>query len=116
LPNGLLKQAILNHCLRKIPQAIGYFGILETGRMDSSALAAICQSVGHSRSFDTYEINAHPSALTEADGQGELCSSEADKRFHASPWREKEFQALNCDDVLRWSQQYGITLAGFAEV
>ena len=113
LPGGLLKQAILNVCLRKVPQTIGYFGILETGRMDMSALLAIFQSVQKNRSFATYEINTHPSALTETEEQSKICCSEADKQFHASLWREREFQVLNCDDVLRWTQQYGITLAGF---
>ena len=116
LSGGLCKQKILNHCLRKVPQSIGYFGILETGRMDASALRTIFQLVGQCRSFDTYEINTHPSALTEINQQGELCCSKADKQFHVSPWREREFQALNCTDVLQWAQQYGITLAGFIEM
>jgi hypothetical protein len=111
-PQGLLKQAILNRCLRNIPQQVGYFGILETGRMDASALRWIIQSVGQNSTFDTYEINTHPSALTEV-GHGEICSSEADKKFHAFSWREQEFQALNCDDILSWAQQYGVGLGGF---
>jgi len=114
VPNGLLKQTILNRCLQNIPQEIGYFGILETGRMDDSALLAIFQSVAQHRSFDTYEINTHPSILTGSEARGELCGSNADKQFHASLWREREFHALNCDVVLQWVQQYGITLTGFA--
>ena len=114
LPGGLLKQMLLNMCLRKVPQRIGYFGILETGRMDTSALRAIFQSISQNRSFDTYEINTHPSTLTDVDQQGELCCSEADRQFHTSFWREQEFQALNGNDVLRRAQQYGITLAGCA--
>ena len=112
-PSGLLKQAILNGCLRNVPQKIGYFGILETGQIDKPALLAMFQSIAQNRSFDMYEINTHPSAPAEADEQGELCCSEADKQFHTSQWRKKEFQALNCDDVLQWARQYGITLAGF---
>ena len=113
-PGGLLKQMILNGCLWNIPQQIGYFGILETGRMDKPALLAIFQSIRESRFFDIYEINTHPSVLTEADEQGKLCCSEADKQFHTSSWREREFQTLNGDDVLQWSKQYGITLSGFS--
>jgi len=116
LPGGLLKQTILNRCLRKMPQQIGYFGILETGRMDTSALSAIFQSVALNSRFDVYEINTHPSMLSEMDEQGELCCSEADKQFHASLWREKEFQTLNGSDVLQRLQQSGLTLTGFAEV
>ena len=111
-PQGLLKQAILNRCLRNISQEIGYFGILETGRMDTSALSAIFQSVGQRAVWETYEINTHPSALSEADNEM-TCCSEADKQFHASSWREREFQVLNDDDVIRWAQQYNITFAGF---
>ncbi|MCL2744833.1 MAG: ChbG/HpnK family deacetylase, partial [Planctomycetaceae bacterium] len=115
LPGGLLKQTILNVYLRKVPQEIGYFGILETGRMDKSALAAIFQSVGQSRFFDTYEINIHPSALTEKFEHEAVCCSDADKQFHASSWREKEFQTLNCEYVLRLAQQYGFVLDGFSQ-
>ena len=115
VPQGLLKQAILNHCLRNIPQKIGYFGILETGRMDKSALRGIVQSVGQNPTFDTYEVNTHPSALSlsETSNQERMCCSEADRQFHASPWRETEFQALNGGDVLSWGQQCGVVLAGF---
>ena len=112
-PQGVLKQAILSRCLRKVPQQIGYFGILETGRMGKSALSAIIQSVGQNALFDTYEINTHPSALTATCHQEEICCSGADKQFHTSPWREKEFQALNDDDIFRWTQQYGMPLVGF---
>ena len=112
-PQGLIKQAILNRCLRNMPQNIGYFGILESGRMDTAALQAIFQSVAQYPAFDTYEINTHPSALAEVDDHMLIYCSEADKKFHASPWREREFQALNCNDILSWVQQYGIVLDGF---
>ena len=114
IPQGLLKQAILNRCLRNVLQEIGYFGILESGRMNTSALFAIIQSVRWNPLFNTYEINTHPSALAE-EKDGTLCCSEADKKFHTSPWRAREFQALNCNDILLWSQQYEITLTGFTE-
>ena len=111
-PQGLLKQAILHRCLHHVPQTIGYFGILETGRMDSSALLKIFQSVGKNSTFDLYEINTHPSALAE-DHEGTVCCSEADKKFHLSFWREKEFQALKSNNILSWAQQYNIILTGF---
>jgi hypothetical protein len=79
--------------------------------MDKSALFWIIQSVGQNPFFDTYEINTHPSALR--DDQEMLGCSEADKKFYASSWREKEFQALNCNDIFRWTQQYSLTLTGF---
>jgi len=110
---GVLKQKILNRCLRNVPQSIGYFGILDSGRMDSSALRAIIQSVGQSPSLGTYEINIHPSSFTEADDRT-ICCSKGDAQFHASPWREKEFQALNGDDIFQWLQQYNLILTGFA--
>ena len=112
-PQGLLKQAILNGCLRKVPQKTGYFGILETGRMDESALHWIIHSVGTSSAFDTYEINTHPSVLSEASNHAGLCCSEADEQFHTSPWREREFRALNCRDVFSWAKQYSVVLGGF---
>ena len=113
-PQGLLKQMILNRCLRTVSQEIGYFGILETGRMGTSALRAIFQSILQNSATDSYEINTHPSALSETKNDA-VCCSEADKQFHGSLWREKEFQALNCDDIIQWSQQYDITLTGFSD-
>ena len=114
LPTGVLKQTILNWCLRNMSQEIGYFGILETGRMDQSAFLAIFQSIRRYPFFTTYEINTHPSTQEEVNGVA-VCCSEADKQFHASPWREKEWQALNREDILHRAQQYGMTLTGFAE-
>ena len=113
-PQGLLKRAILNRCLRNVPQQIGYFGILETGRMDASALRWIIQSVGQCSTFAAYEINTHPSATAEINNGMGLCCSEADKQFHTSPWREREFQALNCCDIFSWAQQCRVELGGFS--
>lgn len=111
-PQNLLKQAILNQCLRNITQNIGYFGILESGRMDKSALSTIIQSVGCDPPGNVYEINTHPSMKT-VENEKTLCCSKADATFHHSPWREREFQALNDNDIIFWAKQHQVLLAGF---
>jgi predicted glycoside hydrolase/deacetylase ChbG (UPF0249 family) len=108
---GLIKRAILNWCLRNVPQQIGYFGILESGKMDASAICAIIQSLDSVH--DTYEINVHPSLLSETKNSAVCCSS-ADRNFHLSPWRYKEFLVLQDDQVLQCIKKYGILVRSFS--
>lgn len=96
-PMGLMKCWILYflglRSLRKnglkrtdFPQ---YFGVLDSGRLDSKAGIEILSIWDGKRPF---EINLHPS--TDSKLAPECILSEEDRKFHTSPWRREELDFL----------------------
>jgi len=106
-PSGLLKKGILDSHLRKRTQAVGYYGILDTGKMDLPALSRIFEALKPGK---VYEINIHPSEepLAQED------SSPGDREFHRSPWRQREYAALLDPALKTMIEQKGIQLIGFS--
>ena len=106
-PSGLLKKGILDYHLQKRAQVIGYYGILDTGKMDLWALQSIFDALIPGK---VYEINIHPSEepLTQED------SSPGDREFHCSPWRKREYAALFDPALKVMTEQKGIQLVGFS--
>ncbi len=93
-PVGRLKKGILDSCTRGIEQPVGYFGVVESGRMGPAAWKKILQIVDQQKDR-VFEVNVHPGMLSgkEADAEAVLCSA-ADHRFHRDPWRHREFDTL----------------------
>ncbi|MGL6226761.1 MAG: carbohydrate deacetylase [Thermoguttaceae bacterium] len=113
-PIGLLKRTILNTALYDVPQKIGYFGILDTGKMDANAITAIALALSRDQSaLETYELNTHP-AKSPIHSQTDGCRcSDDDFRFHTSTQRQMEHLALLSDDVRAILEKNGIQLVGF---
>ncbi|MDR1493369.1 MAG: ChbG/HpnK family deacetylase [Planctomycetaceae bacterium] len=113
-PQGFIKRAILNHYLKSIKQNAGYFGILESGKINERSLREMIRVVETDKSnFDQYEINVHPSDFSVAQNDPLLCCSKGDYDFHHSPNRAKEFLALQSVKALN---KRNIQLAGFSGV
>ena len=114
-PSGLLKKGILDHHLRKRTQAVGYFGILDTGKMDKRALSCIFEAIARSPSAKVYEINTHPSEKPVSPDQ-ELHtdnSSPGDIEFFRSPWRQREYAALLDPELKATVERNGTQFVGF---
>jgi len=108
-PSGLLKKWILDHHLHRRKQTVGYYGILDTGKMGQQALLRILEELSQKAVMETYEINTHPSegGLQTPD------SNPGDREFHCSPWRQKEYVALLDPALKEIIEQKGVQLAGF---
>ena len=112
-PSGLLKKGILDYHLRKRTQAIEYYGILDTGKMDLWALQSI---------FDTlipgkvYEINIHPSEKPLPQEYQTEDSCAGDVEFYRSPWRQREYAALLDPALKTMIEQNEVQLVGFQQV
>jgi len=91
VPGGVAKRAVLNWHLGGAWPEIGYFGVLDTGRMDDAALQAIFRTVAKKPLDRRFEINVHPSL---GDGGEATCCSREDAAFHKSPWRRREWETL----------------------
>ena len=115
LPSGILKRTLLNMHSSRLRQRIGYFGILETGKIDKAAIQAILQVIRSlSGPSEVFELNIHPSTEEEeTDKNRALCASGGDLAFHRSPWRQKEFSAIMDPELLSLAAEYGIQLTGF---
>ena len=87
-PGGLLKRAILNFFLPAV-EGPDYFGILDTGKMGTAAWNTIFAVLNRIAT----EINVHPSLAPGVD-EGGWCCSNADRVFHRSDWRRREFDAI----------------------
>jgi hypothetical protein len=71
---------------------MGYFGILESGKMDEKAIQGIVRYLNATPAkHEIYEINIHPSTLKPVQN---LCCSQDDAAFHQSVWRQKEYEAV----------------------
>ncbi|MDR2437882.1 MAG: ChbG/HpnK family deacetylase [Planctomycetaceae bacterium] len=113
-PQGFAKRAILNHYLKYTKQEIGYFGILESGKMDEYSLQEIIHVLDSNHvNFNRYEINSHPSDFSVSTNDNSLCCSVGDYYFHYSPQRVKEFQALQNAKFQDAIKKYNIKLTGF---
>ena len=112
LPSGLVKKWILDHHLRQRKQTVGYFGVLDTGKMERQSLIHILETIAHKPAEETFEINIHPSE------QG-ICTSDSnscDVKFHRSPWRRREYDALLNPNLKSIVERKGIKLIGFSSV
>ena len=123
MSGGLLKRGILNtnlnrHDCRSIVR-IGYFGILDSGKVDEKALREICSAIVTDHSDNRhFEINVHPSLLCSKRHTSSLVDfvgSRDDCRFHSSFWREKEWQTLMDDRLFEMLDQYRLSLSGFPD-
>ena len=111
-PSGLLKKGILDYHLRKRVQAVGYYGILDTGKMDQRALHSIFETLVPGK---TYEINIHPSEELPVQGFRSEDSSAGDIEFHRSPWRQREYAALLDPELKTMIERKRIQLVGFRQ-
>ena len=93
---GLLKREILKYFLPPIAGP-DYFGILDTGKMDTAAWNEIVAVLTGS----AVEVNIHPSLEPGADEAVWRCS-EGDRMFHRSIWRRKEFDTIVNEEFRRW--------------
>ncbi|GHT26313.1 hypothetical protein FACS18942_03550 [Planctomycetales bacterium] len=92
-PVNAIKRLILNWNLRCAHQSIGYFGILESGKIDEKAIRGIVRYLNATPAkHSIYEINVHPSTLQPVQN---LCCSRDDAKFHQSVWRRKEYEAVH---------------------
>ena len=114
-PSGLVKKGILDYHLRKRTQSIGYYGILDTGKMGLRALARIFEEIARNSSEKLYEINIHPSEMPLLPEQEQRAgdSGTGDRKFHRSPWRQREYAALLDPKLKTIAGQKGIQLVGF---
>jgi predicted glycoside hydrolase/deacetylase ChbG (UPF0249 family) len=110
LPSGLLKKGILGYHLQKRTQTVGYYGILDTGKMDQQALKFVFEAMVSGK---VYEINTHPSAEPLEQGSQTEYSSPGDIEFYRSPWRQREYAALLSPELKTMIEQKGIQLVGF---
>ena len=115
LPGGILKRTLLNMHTFRLRQRIGYFGILETGKIDKTAIQAILRTIrSQNGPWEVFELNIHPSAEEkESDKNCVLCASGDDIAFHRSPWRRREFDAIMAPELLSLVADYDIQLSGF---
>ena len=99
-PAGLLKREILKYFLPPVEavpiETPGYFGILDTGKMDAAAWKEIIAVL----SRPVTEVNVHPSLEPGADEAVWQCSG-GDRMFHRSAWRRREFDALLTEEFHR---------------
>ncbi len=121
-PAGFLKKIILLHYTRHEKSPLLYFGVLESGKMGPAAIHEILRALAaQDAAHLTAEINIHPA--TELSGEAPTkmsvethdipaCSA-ADKKFHASPWRQRELHAVTAPEFSAWLEKYRIRLTGF---
>jgi predicted glycoside hydrolase/deacetylase ChbG (UPF0249 family) len=115
-PQGLMKHLVLNLCLQSVKQEIGYFGILESGKIDTISLQEIIHAIETEKcDFDKYEINIHPSDFSVPQNNDLLCCSADDYRFHHSPYRMKEFRALQDGKFQEMIEKFNIKLTRFSD-
>lgn len=115
LPGGILKRAILNYNLGKHEAKVGYFGILDTGKMCEKAIAGIFEAISRDNSgIETFEINIHPSHNAGSADRTKWVCSPGDLDFHLSRWREREFEALLSESLKEAVKKHNFELAGFA--
>lgn len=116
-PGGLLKREILNRYLKRHgAAAIGYFGILDSGRINRKALDEIFRAVSRRPGDGVFEINVHPSFSEDAmPEETRKIISRGEHHFHASPWRDAERKTLTDNETLQTAERYGLTLSGFPE-
>lgn len=93
-PVGFMKKSLLDRCTRGVEQRVGYFGVVDSGKMGPGAWRRILAYLAEHRDRP-YEVNVHPGLAGEKDAGGEamLCSP-ADRVFHGSPWRQRELDTL----------------------
>ena len=114
-PVGLLKRCLLKSLLYDKKCRPIFYGISETGRMSQNALMEIIRAFADSRKlFQTAEINIHPGGSDSLSGaMANPDCSIADRRFHASKWRTREYQAARSNFVRNLCNASGIRLTGF---
>ncbi|MDR1958600.1 MAG: ChbG/HpnK family deacetylase [Planctomycetaceae bacterium] len=112
-PQGIVKRAVLCQNLRHTEQRTGYFGILDSGKMNEAALSGIVRRLGRQHDgLETAEVNLHPSDFS-LGRNATLCCSPEDAAFHRSPWRTQEFLASKSGNIRRLAEKYGVMLTGF---
>ncbi len=124
LPGGVVKKMILDRHLRRAEQRVGYFGILDTGKVGLDAFRVIARAIRNDRSVrEVFELNIHPSlsenevAEASRDAKDNASGfSQADLAFYRSPWREREFELVTGEEFSGILAENGITLASFADV
>lgn len=122
-PGGFLKREILSRSLKKYASLsstpIRYFGVLDTGKIGQQAINSIFSVIMQEQSDNEYfEINIHPSC--PIDGRSvpknvERIVPSGERRFHTSPWREKEWKILTSDRVFQMLEHYRLGLSGFPD-
>jgi hypothetical protein len=103
-PAGWAKWGVLSFCamLARERQSrpgtsfpkTGYFGILDSGRMDRTAWRALLEDFPE----DPCEVNTHPGLPPHAVSawrETPLCCSDEDREFLRSPWRRIEYEAVS---------------------
>jgi predicted glycoside hydrolase/deacetylase ChbG (UPF0249 family) len=114
---GMLKRAILNHCIKGVKSRVSYIGVMYSGSIGQQQWTKIIMRISKDKS-QIYEVNVHPGMYMghESDGEAVLCS-QADRNFHRSKWRIQEFNALldtEFADTLR--KEHLFPLAKFSDV
>ncbi|MDO5581755.1 MAG: ChbG/HpnK family deacetylase [Planctomycetia bacterium] len=127
IPGGIAKKIILDTLLwksrcglrRSGSDRVGYFGIIDTGKMDESSILAITRvipKIARRSGIQAFEINLHPWDFDQTDLTG-LDVSEDDRIFASSTWRKQEWNALmNPANILNSMEKEGIRLARFADL
>lgn len=123
IAGGLPKRAILNGNLNREAgrpvSPIGYFGILDSGKMDATAMRGIFRAIEADDSGTAYfEINTHPSMPAENRRIPAVIDSvigPGDRRFHSSNWREREWQTLMDNSAFPMSEQNQLIFSGFPD-
>ena len=94
----------------------GYFGILDSGRMNEAAILRILKTLprlARRGTTDLFEINLHPWRIAGEENVVPETASDADRRFGLSPRREEEWNAL-CSQRLRETiTRLGIEITAF---
>ncbi|MBR0237401.1 MAG: ChbG/HpnK family deacetylase [Thermoguttaceae bacterium] len=130
-PGGLLKKLILTKLSgdsiqmnnRADVSFPGYFGILETGRMNApaweSALSVFEKTPVFKQSVSgepirVAELNLHPSLDANIDSR--CCCSKDDRKFHQSPFRRQEFETLVSSATFDLLAQYNVETTSFGNI
>lgn len=117
LPGGVVKRSILFYCCKRTQQKIGYFGILETGKVDNRAIREIARFLSkNDTDQEIFELNVHPSRRRSAEmdeREGRIQANSEDRKFHLSPWREKELTTLLAPEFRSLLDEKGIQLISF---
>ncbi|MBQ3350145.1 MAG: ChbG/HpnK family deacetylase [Thermoguttaceae bacterium] len=130
-PGGLAKKMILTKLSEDSIQMNnrsdvpfpGYFGILETGKMNASAWESamsvfeklpVWKETVSGESGRVAELNLHPSLDANIDSR--CCCSKADRKFHQSPFRRQEFETLVSSATVDLLAKYNIETTSFGNI
>ncbi|MDO5566130.1 MAG: ChbG/HpnK family deacetylase [Planctomycetia bacterium] len=121
-PSGIGKKIILDHYAAKsfkTKPAVGYFGIIDTGHMDTDSIRSVLNvipAIASRTGLSAFEINLHPWNHEQIANNMLVCSGD-DQRFARATGRSDEFHAvMKHVALLEQMKQLGIEPVGFDRI